>query len=150
MNLKIPPLALLILVGLFMMLSSSLLPALDFVFPPKLVMGVAAIFLGVVVARLGVYEFRKAKTTVDPRNPQKSESLVGSGIYKISRNPMYVGFFLMLFGWCLFLANYVALLFLPLFVLYINAFQIKPEESFLSQKFGSAYTDYCRRVRRWV
>ncbi len=150
MNLKIPPLALLILVGLFMKLSSSLLPELDFAFPAKVVIGTAAVFLGVAVAFLGVYEFRKAKTTVDPRSPQKSESLVGSGIYKMSRNPMYVGFLLILFGWCLFLANYVALVFLPLFVLYINAFQIKPEESFLSQKFGSAYTEYCRRVRRWM
>lgn len=150
MNLKIPPLVLLVLVGLFMRLAVSLLPSLDFVFPAIVMAGTVAVFSGVVVSLLGVYEFRKAKTTVDPRNPQNSVSLVDSGIYKFSRNPMYVGFFLILFGWCLFLANYASLPFLPLFVLYINAFQIKPEESFLSQNFGSVYTEYCSRVRRWV
>lgn len=150
MNLKIPPLVLLILVGCLMKGMGSLLPSLEFEFPAIVIVGAAGMLSGVGVSLLGVYEFRKAKTTVDPRNPEKSESLVGVGVYSISRNPMYVGFLLILFGWWLLVANYAALPFLPLFVFYINTFQIKPEELFLTKKFGSAYTEYCSKVRRWV
>ncbi len=150
MELKVPPLVQLLLVGAGMLAISKLVPSLTFSIPAKIPIGILVVLFGVVVALLGVLEFRKAKTTLDPRYPQKSENLVVTGIYKISRNPMYLGFLLALFGWFVILANVAALLFLPVFVIYINHFQIKPEERFLLQKFGSDFSQYCSKVRRWV
>ncbi|MBW3227236.1 isoprenylcysteine carboxylmethyltransferase family protein [Marinobacter adhaerens] len=105
---------------------------------------------GMAIAVLGVLAFRKVGTTVDPRVPGRSESLVVSGVYRYSRNPMYLGFLLVLCAWGLWLGNLPALLFLPAFVLYMNHFQIVPEERFMADKFGATYETYCAKVRRWM
>jgi len=139
----------LLLVGILMKVVANLLPFQNFSLMMSSMIGTILAFFGIVISLLGVYEFRKAKTTVDPRNPHKSEFLVRAGIYKFSRNPMYLGFLIILFGWWVILENYLAFYFIPLFVLYMNLFQIKPEEMCLSQKFGEAYTEYCNEVRRW-
>ena len=149
MNLKVPPMVFLLLVGILMKVVANLLPFQNFSLMMSSMIGTILAFFGIVISLLGVYEFRKAKTTVDPRNPHKSEFLVRAGIYKFSRNPMYLGFLIILFGWWVILENYLAFYFIPLFVLYMNLFQIKPEEMCLSQKFGEAYTEYCNEVRRW-
>ncbi|MBL3823508.1 isoprenylcysteine carboxylmethyltransferase family protein [Marinobacter sp. MW3] len=111
-------------------------------------LGIALV--GMAIAILGVLAFRTAGTTVDPRVPDQSESLVVSGIYRYSRNPMYLGFLMVLCAWGFWLGNVPALLFLPAFVLYINRFQIAPEERFMREKFGDAFTRYCTGVRRWL
>ena len=149
MNLKVPPMVFLLLVGILMKVVANLLPFQNFSLMMSSMIGTILAFFGIVISLLGVYEFRKAKTTVDPRNPHKSEFLVRAGIYKFSRNPMYLGFLIILFGWWVILENYLEFYFIPLFVLYMNLFQIKPEEMCLSQKFGEAYTEYCNEVRRW-
>lgn len=112
----------------------------------------SAIFgtLGIAVALMGVLAFRQAKTTVDPRAPHEATSLVVRGVYKISRNPMYLGFLLVLIGWAIFLANSVAILLVPIFVLYMNRFQIAPEERYMLEKFGAEYQSYTAQVRRWI
>jgi len=114
--------------------------------------GLAAslVLAGFVVAILGVREFRKAGTTVDPRFPEKAESLVTDGIFRYSRNPMYLGLLCVLLGWAVYLANWPAFLFLPVFVAYMNRFQIRPEERHMLRKFGDAFSDYASRVRRWL
>lgn len=150
MELKIPPLLQVLIFGLGMLFVARLLPSLAFPIPVNIPIGMLVISIGAVLAIIGVVEFRKAKTTVDPRHPQKSEKLVTSGIYAISRNPMYIGFLVMLLGWCIILENIAGFLFLPAFVLFLNQFQIKPEERFLLQKFGADYSGYCRKVRRWI
>jgi protein-S-isoprenylcysteine O-methyltransferase Ste14 len=73
-----------------------------------------------------------------------------SGIYRISRNPMYLGFFLLLTGLAIFLSNVIAIVILPLFILYMNRFQIEPEERVLTYLFGQEFVDYKLRVRRWL
>jgi protein-S-isoprenylcysteine O-methyltransferase Ste14 len=83
-------------------------------------------------------------------DPASSSSLVLSGIYKFSRNPMYLGFLLALFGWAVFLSNALAFVFLPAFIFYMNRFQIEPEEKALAGKFGQEFVDYKSRVRRWL
>lgn len=150
MELKIPPLLQVLLFGLGMLVVERLFPSLTFSIPSNIPVGILAISIGAILAIIGVVEFRKAKTTVDPRDPQKSEKLVTNGIYAISRNPMYLGFLVILLGWFIILENIAGLLFLPAFVLFLNYFQIKPEERFLLQKFGSDYSEYCRKVRRWI
>jgi len=150
MELKIPPLIQVLLFGAGMLLISKLFPATTLSIPANIPTGIAVIAIGIITAFAGVAEFRKAKTTVDPRHPQKSENLVTTGIYKISRNPMYLGFLIALLGWSIILKNIIALLLLPAFVIYINHYQIKPEERFLLKKFDSNYSKYCSKVRRWV
>ena len=94
MKLKVPPLVQVLLVGAGMLSISRLIPSLTLSIPANMLVGVLVALIGAIVALAGVLAFRKAKTTVDPRYPQKTESLVISGIYKVSRNLMYLGFFL--------------------------------------------------------
>lgn len=106
--------------------------------------------LGGLIVILGWWDFRRARTTVDPTRPHKASSLVVTGVYRLSRNPMYLGFGLLLLGWAAFLDNGYSLLLLPLFVAGLTQLQIKPEEKALRQRFGEEWEDYARRVRRWI
>jgi len=111
-----------------------------------IVLGVA----GVIIAILGVLSFRRADTTVNPTTPQATSSLVSTGIYGFSRNPMYLGFLLILVAWAAFLANILTLVPVVAFVAYMTRFQITPEERALEAKFGTEFTAYKRRVRSWA
>ncbi len=106
--------------------------------------------LGGVVALWGVYSFKQAHTTVDPRDPSKAASVVSSGIYQYTRNPMYVGLLLCLLSWACYLSHAGTLIGPVIFVLYMNRFQIIPEERALTALFGKTFSDYCCAVRRWV
>jgi len=97
-----------------------------------------------------VVSFRKAKTSVNPITPDACSSLVVSGIYKKTRNPMYVGFLFFLIGWGLFLSNLFSLVLPAGFFLYMNRFQIQAEEQALESFFGAEYMAYKNRVRRWL
>jgi protein-S-isoprenylcysteine O-methyltransferase Ste14 len=105
---------------------------------------------GIAVCALGVREFKRARTTVNPTKPQSSSALVKSRIYRRTRNPMYLGFLLILMGLAILAANLVAFLTLPAFVLYLNQFQIKPEERALTSLFGDEFKAYRSSVRRWI
>ena len=94
--------------------------------------------------------FRRAKTIVNPTKPDATSSLVVSGIYKYTRNPMYMGFVLVLLGWAAFLSNLSAMALVPVFIVYMNRFQIQPEERVLSSLFPHEYPAYRAKVRRWV
>lgn len=150
LELKIPPV---VLVALFSVAMWGLAHVVAFLVLPA-IFGVvlAGIFIsaGAIIALMGVQAFRHANTTVDPRVPQQSSRLVASGIYRYSRNPMYLGFLLLLTGIACYLGNIAAFALLPLFVLYMNCFQIEPEERFLQQKFGAEYQVYLTQVRRWL
>ncbi len=150
LELKIPPVALVIVVAFSMWAVSIGLPDLRFDFPWATPIAVGIALVGILVAMLGVMEFRSAGTTVDPRVPDQAVSLVVRGIYRFSRNPMYVGFLLVLCAWGLFLGNWAGLVFLPFFVVYMNRFQIAPEERQMREKFGEAYIQYTAQVRRWI
>ena len=119
---------------------------------PKLQMGlsIALIASGVTIATAGVYSFRSARTTVNPYRINASSELVTDGVYRHTRNPMYAGMLLCLLGWGVYLANALALLLAPLFVPYMNRFQILPEERALQEAYGERFTEYCRRVGRWI
>jgi protein-S-isoprenylcysteine O-methyltransferase Ste14 len=98
----------------------------------------------------GVVSFRGAKTTVNPLKPETASSLVRSGIYRLTRNPMYLGLVIVLVAWAVFLSSAWALLGPLIFVLYMNRFQIAPEERVLAELFGTSYSDYKAGVRRWL
>jgi protein-S-isoprenylcysteine O-methyltransferase Ste14 len=150
LELKIPPPVVAVLVGLAMWFASGSGPSMEL---PLLVRGLAfaAIALaGGAVALAGDLEFKRVRTTINPFKPQNASSLVTSGIYRFTRNPMYLGLLLVVLGWAAFLRSAVALLGPILFVAYISRFQIAPEERILSAKFGTVYADYLARVRRWL
>ena len=151
--LKVPPLAVGLLIAAIMWLAAWATPTLTFVFPARSFFSVAFVVTGAVISGLGIASFRRAKTTVNPMKPDSSSSLVVSGvagIYTYTRNPMYLGFLLILVGWAIFLSNVLAFFLLPGFILYMNRFQIEPEERALSALFADEYSEYHAKVRRWV
>jgi protein-S-isoprenylcysteine O-methyltransferase Ste14 len=105
---------------------------------------------GACISLMAVISFRRARTTVNPLRPGTASTLVTGGIYRHTRNPMYLGLSIILLGWAVYLANAPALLLLPGFVLYIYRFQIVPEERTLAALFGAEYQAYRTRVRRWL
>jgi protein-S-isoprenylcysteine O-methyltransferase Ste14 len=150
LELKIPPLLIVLAAAALMWVAAWSVPAFGFDIPYRRLCGGALAVTGAIAAMLGVVSFRQARTTVNPMNPGSASSLVVSGIYKRTRNPMYLGFLLVLAGWAVFLANALAFLVLPLFMLYMNRFQIQPEEAALTSRFGNDFVAYKSRVRRWL
>jgi protein-S-isoprenylcysteine O-methyltransferase Ste14 len=105
---------------------------------------------GLLVMLAGVISFRRARTTVNPLKPDAATTLVTSGIYRYTRNPMYLGMLMVLLGWVVYLASPAALLGVLAFWAFIGHFQIRPEEHALAGLFGTTFTDYMSRVRRWL
>ena len=99
---------------------------------------------------LGVLAFKKAKTTVNPLKPEQASHLVVKGVYAYTRNPMYLGMLLLVIAWGIFLLSLLALLMLPVFVVYIYFFQIRAEEAAMEKLFGNDFIAYKKRVRRWL
>lgn len=150
MELKIPPAALTLLFAAAMWAAARHLPLGRFDFPGRHVLAALILSAGLIAPLLGAWRFRKAATTVDPLHPDKTTSLVTRGIYGRTRNPMYLGFLLLLAAWGLRLGSLPALLLLPGFVMWMDRFQIVPEERALERKFGGRYREYRSRVRRWI
>ncbi|NQZ48764.1 MAG: isoprenylcysteine carboxylmethyltransferase family protein [Moritella sp.] len=116
----------------------------------RLTLSAATVALGIFFCLAGVVSFRRAKTTVNPLEPEAATALVSSGIYAISRNPMYVGLALFLLAWVMYLSSPWISIGVVGFVLYMNQFQIKPEERALKNIFGSEFISYQAKVRRWL
>jgi protein-S-isoprenylcysteine O-methyltransferase Ste14 len=150
LELKIPPAVLVAFTGALMWLASAATPATALVIPGRSLCAAILMLTGVLLSGLGVASFRRAKTTVNPMKPASASVLVDGGIYRRTRNPMYLGFLVVLLGWAMFLSNIVAFLLLPAFVCYMNRFQIEPEEKALAATFGQQFAAYKTGVRRWV
>ena len=102
------------------------------------------------LAVLAVREFRRASTTINPMRPDRATTLVTSGVFGLSRNPIYVADAILLAAWALWLGDAAALAGIPLFVAYVGRFQVLPEERALRERFGEAYCAYLSRTRRWL
>jgi protein-S-isoprenylcysteine O-methyltransferase Ste14 len=116
----------------------------------RLVVAVLISAMGFSVMLAGVLSFRRAQTTINPLKPETATALVTGGVYRYTRNPMYLGMVMVLLGWAVFLSAPATLLGVVVFWLYIERFQIRPEERALVSLFGSTFTDYTARVRRWL
>jgi protein-S-isoprenylcysteine O-methyltransferase Ste14 len=150
-NRRIPPLALTLLLLAAAWLCARALPQLALGVPGAVAIGALVAGLGLLVCGAGVVSFRRAGTTVDPRTPERASSLVCGGIYRVSRNPMYLGFLLLIAGWGLLLDNLAALLPFPAgFAAYIDRYQIPREERALLDRFGDEFAAYMSEVRRWL
>ena len=150
MELRIPPPVVGLIIAGGMWPAASLPPMLPL---PASVPLLAAIILsgvGIAIVLGGVISFRRAQTTIDPLKPETSTYLVSTGIYAITRNPMYLGMLLVLLAWAVYLSSVWALLGPAAFVLYMTRFQIMPEERALQTLFGAAFAEYKQRARRWL
>ncbi len=148
LNLKNPPVivALAAIVGIWLIVQYT--PSSEMTFPDGFIGILFAV--GLLVGVSGSITFRRSGTTVDPRTPEKASTLVTSGVYKVTRNPMYLGMLIMMIAWAVHLTNVFSIGFVVVFALYMTRFQIKPEESALENLFGDDYTAYKGRVRRWL
>ncbi|MEJ2405556.1 MAG: isoprenylcysteine carboxylmethyltransferase family protein [Candidatus Thiodiazotropha sp.] len=150
LKLNIPPPGYMLLFAALMWFFTQLLPLLIWLASPWNQSGWIIIALSVIPAVGAFYLFGRKQTTANPFQPQKATTLVTNGVYRYSRNPMYLALLMLLTGWALYLGSLVAALFLPLFVLIINHQQIQWEELALEQRFEQEYLDYKTRVRRWL
>jgi len=150
LELRIPPPIVALLIGAAMWFVSRSGPSLELPLFARAAAFIVIALVGGALAVAGDLEFRRASTTINPFKPESTTSLVTSGIYRFTRNPMYVGLTLGLVGWAAFLCSAWALAGPVAFVLYITRFQITPEERILAAKFGATYGDYALRVRRWL
>jgi protein-S-isoprenylcysteine O-methyltransferase Ste14 len=98
----------------------------------------------------GLLAFRASRTTINPLAPERASTLVTGGVYRITRNPMYVGMSFILLAWGVYLSALLPFLGPIIYILYITRFQILPEERVLRQLFGERYNQYTARVRRWL
>jgi protein-S-isoprenylcysteine O-methyltransferase Ste14 len=114
------------------------------------IISIITLFIGLIFIISAVIQFINRKTTVNPTKPHKTSTLVITGTYKITRNPMYLGMLLIILSFALYKASIISLILIPLFIFYINKFQIEPEEFEMRKKFGEEYEDYCKKVDRWI
>lgn len=116
----------------------------------KYVLLVALVVVGIAFDLLGLLAFRSARTTVNPLKPERASSMVTGGVYRVTRNPMYLGMAVLLVAWAVYLSRLLPFVGPVVFVLYITRFQIEAEERALRGLFGEEYSSYASRVRRWL
>lgn len=150
LQLKIPPAVVFVICVVFMWLIKGFLPDYSMYVTGQKWVAYGCFTIGVIVGLVGVAQFAQKSTTVNPHRPENTSSLVMGGIYAISRNPMYLALLICLLAIALYWGNIFSLLIIPVFILYMNEYQIKPEEEMMEQKFGQKYLDYKKEVRRWL
>ncbi len=148
-RLRFPPALVVVLCGGLMWGLDQAAPLAHLVASPANRAGWLLVLIGLGVAAAAIVQFRRARTTVDPTRPAKASALVQSGIFRYSRNPMYLGMGVVLCGWAALLGSLSPWFVVPLFVVLLTWLQIRPEEAVLTTLFGPAYSDYCARVGRW-
>lgn len=146
----IPPPVIALACGAGMYVLAERFNVAPFDFRGRALAAAAIALVGLAIDAVSIAAFFKAKTTVNPLAPSRAEKLVVRGLYKVSRNPMYLGMLLVLAGAFIYLAEGLNAAFLVFFVFVITEMQIKPEERALEENFGDAYRDYKKRVRRWI
>ena len=146
----IPPPAVTALVALGMWSVAAIGPRLTIAPPLSVWVTAALAVVGLAFAMLGMLAFRESRTTVNPLKPELASALVTGGVYRITRNPMYVGMGFVLLAWAVYLGAVLPFVGIGVFVLFITRFQIQPEERALRRLFGESYDTYAARVRRWL
>lgn len=144
-----PPVIALLCIGAAWQIS-EFFPDLTISWQPRIAVAAIIGFVGLILDILGLLAFRRASTTVNPLCPERTNVVVHSGIYSITRNPMYLGLALMLLGFCVYLGNPLSLIVIIAFIIYITHYQILPEERVLIRKFGKSYQEYLNKVNRWI
>jgi len=147
---RLPPVALFVVIALLMWAVASWLPSWRIALPGRTLATVLLLLVAGAIGIAGVRAFDGARTTVDPLRPERASALVTSGIYRRTRNPMYVALAIALLAWALWLAHPLALLGVVAFMAWMSRHQIAPEERALQALFGAEFERYCSEVRRWL
>ena len=150
LKLKIPPPVVGLICALMMWLISRAFTGFDFKSPLTTNLALGLLVIAVCIDIAALLSFRASKTTINPMTPEHSSELVVDGIYRFSRNPMYLGLAIILAAWGIYLGDFVGFLMLPAFVWYITVFQIIPEEEIIEDLFGCKYIEYKQKVKRWI
>ena len=149
LNHKIPPPVILLISGIAIWLFKNIAP-LPIPYSIRAILGTLFIIFGFGLDLVGLLEFRKFQTTMNPLKPENASKIVQTGIYSKTRNPMYLGMVFVLIGWSIISKASFGILIIPMFIKYIETFQIKPEEEILSSQFGDEYDNYRTKVARWI
>lgn len=145
---KIIPPVYLIMTLVLMWVMHHYASVFQYIRPPFAYAGIALVFCGIAMAAISAGMFRLAGTGLEPFD--EATTLVTGGFYRYTRNPMYMGMFLMLLGVAILLGSVGALLPVPVFVLIIRNHFVLGEERFMEAAFGQPYLDYKSAVRRWI
>lgn len=117
---------------------------------PRVTVAVAISQLSAALVLAALAAFWRVRTTINPRHPERAGTLVTYGIYRFSRNPMYLSLILLLLAYAVRFESFGALGGPLIFAAYVTRFHVLPEERALAAKFGAQYAEYCSRVRRWL
>jgi len=150
LHLKIPPVAQGLVALLLIWFCPRYFPIYRFEFVCQKALAVIISLWGLGVAVAALWAFIMLRTSVDPHHPDKASKLVVIGVYRYSRNPMYLGILLVLVSVALYLGTVSSFIIITGFIAFINKFQIEPEESVLREKFGDSYEQYLKNVGRWM
>ena len=145
---KFPPPLVTLVFGFLINYTKNIFPQIGIV--GRGVFGSIIIIFGMFIILSAVILFKKYKTTITPLNPSNASKLIVIGVYKFSRNPMYLGLLLVLSGISTILNPIGGLLFVPIFILYLTYFQIIPEENAMLDLFKDEFLEYKENVRRWI
>ena len=145
---KIPPPILVLILVISNYFSSKKIDLIHF--PNQDLISIIILLMGMLILINPIFKFIKSKTTIDPIKFKKVNKLITSGIYKYSRNPMYLGLLMIVISTSIFYLNIFSITTPFLFYFWINRFQIKREEIFLTEKFGREYMSYKIKTRRWI
>ncbi len=148
MKTKIPPPVIAIICIIINYLSTYFSNPINF--PYIEIIGVFILLLGLITTILAIRLFRKHKTTVNPLRPEETTTLVTTGIFSKTRNPMYLGLFFVVSSTILFFGSWFGVVTLIFFVWYLSKFQIIPEEEAMEKLFGDKYNEYRQNIRRWI
>ena len=146
--LKIPPPLLVMILIIFNYFSFKKIDLI--LIPNQNLISLIIFLIGVLILINPIFKFIKSKTTIDPIKFKKVNKLITSGIYKYSRNPMYLGLLMIVISTSILYLNILSITTPFLFYFWINRFQIKREEIFLTEKFGKEYLSYKTKTRRWI
>ena len=145
---KIPPPLITLAFGFLINYTKNIFPKIEI--SNEIIFGSAMIIIGFIIILSAINLFKKYQTTITPLNPSNATKLITGGIYKFSRNPMYLGLLLVLSGISIILNPIGGLFLIPLFILYLNLFQIIPEENVMVDLFKDEFLEYKENVRRWI
>lgn len=150
LELKVPPPIVFLLLAGGMWWAAGFPDTSAMLHAPGIWLAAPFLVIGGICGSHALWTFVRLNTSIDPHRPDKTTCLVVSGIYRYTRNPMYLGLSLVLVAWMVVLTAPVTLIGPVLFVVYITRFQIIPEERILTERFGDEYVTYCQKVGRWL
>ena len=148
MKTKIPPPILALIMIAIIYLSSFIVET--FTFSYQTVLSVFIVVIGLACAIPSIRLFTKHKTTISPFTPSETTALVTVGMYRYSRNPMYLGLVLLNIAATIFFGTWLGVIIVVVFIFLLNLVQIIPEEEALLDIFGEEYVEYQKKVRRWI